>query len=167
MQKNNRKIFDTFISRTKIYLAIILILLVVVCVQNQKMIMPSILLYIFIVAYSVYTNNKKKNEISETLQDLTITVDTAAKTTLINSPFPLVILEADGNVMWKSAKFITEFANVDINSYVSDLNADIRNEIKNETKNNQDIIKQMKIGEKDYQVIGRYITLKKTSLITW
>lgn len=108
MQKSNRKIFDTLISRTKIYLAIIFILLVIICIENYKMIIPSVILYTAIVIYSYYTNTKKKNEISETLQDLTLTVDSAAKTTLINSPFPLIILEADGNVIWKSAKFTTE-----------------------------------------------------------
>mgnify|MGYP001026568519 CR=1 FL=1 len=166
MQKSNRKIFDTLISRTKIYLAIIFVLLVIVCIENQKMIIPSILLYLAIGTYSYYTNTKKKTEISETLQDLTLTVDSAAKTTLINSPFPLIILEADGNVIWKSAKFITEFANVDINTYVTDINTDIKNEIKNNTNNDnkqkdkKDIVKQVKIGNKDYQVVGRYIKLK-------
>lgn len=166
MQKSNRKIFDTLISRTKIYLAIIFILLVIICIENYKMIIPSVILYTAIVIYSYYTNTKKKNEISETLQDLTLTVDSAAKTTLINSPFPLIILEADGNVIWKSAKFTTEFANVDINTYVKDLNADIKSEIKNnEEKGNQqktrkDVVRQVKIGNKDYQVVGRYISLK-------
>lgn len=166
MQKSNRKIFDTLISRTKIYLAIIFILLVIICIENYKMIIPSVILYTAIVIYSYYTNTKKKNEISETLQDLTLTVDSAAKTTLINSPFPLIILEADGNVIWKSAKFTTEFANVDINTYVKDLNADIKSEIKNnEEKSNQqktrkDVVRQVKIGNKDYQVVGRYISLK-------
>ena len=161
MQKSNRKIFDTLISKTKIYLAIIFILLVIICIENYKMIMPSIILYFVIVTYSYYTNTKRKNEISETLQDLTLTVDSAAKTTLINSPFPLIILETDGNVIWKSSKFITEFANIDINSYVNDLNIDIRNEIKNKKIiEKQDIIKQIKIGNKDYQIVGRYINLK-------
>ena len=152
MQKSNRKIFDTLISRTKIYLVMIFILLVIICVENYKMILPSIILYIAILTYSYYTNTKRKNEISETLQDLTLTVDSAAKTTLINSPFPLIILETDGNVIWKSSKFITEFANVDINSYVNDLNMDITNEINNKkVAERQDIIRQIKIDNKDFE----------------
>lgn len=79
MQKSNRKIFDTLISRTKIYLVMIFILLVIICVENYKMILPSIILYIAILTYSYYTNTKRKNEISETLQDLTLTVDSADK----------------------------------------------------------------------------------------
>lgn len=59
-----------------------------------------------------FANNKRKSEISEQLQDLTLTVDSAAKSSLINAPFPLIIIETDGNVVWKSSKFITEFANI-------------------------------------------------------
>ena len=99
MQNNNRKVFETFISRTKIYLAIILVLLIIMCVENNKLIITSIIVYLAIVGYTYYANRKRKSEISETLQDLTLTVDSAAKTSLINSPFPLIIMETDGNII--------------------------------------------------------------------
>ena len=161
MQSNNRKVFETFISRTKIYLAIILVLLIVVCVENNKLIIPSIILYIIIMGYTYYANRKRKSEISETLQDLTLTVDSAAKTSLINSPFPLIIMETDGNIIWKSSKFNSEFIDVDINSYMEDLSIELKNEIEDrKDKNNKDIIRQMTIGSKIYKVIGRYVDFK-------
>ena len=92
MQTSNKKIFDNLVSRTKIYLVIILILLLGICWQNNKLIVPSIIVYILILAYTYFANNKRKSEISETLQDLTLTVDSAAKTSLINAPFPLIII---------------------------------------------------------------------------
>lgn len=116
MQKTNRKVLETLVSRTKIYLSIIFILLAYIAIKNTYMIIPSIVIFLLIVIYSYYTNNKRKSEISETLQDLTFKIDTVAKTSLINSPFPLVILETDGNIVWRSAKFVSEFANIDINS---------------------------------------------------
>ena len=121
MQNNSKKVLETLVSRTKIYLAIIFILLVIINTQNIKWMIPSILLYAIIIWYAYYTNQKRKSEISETLQDLTLTVDTAAKTSLINSPFPLIILETDGSIIWRSSKFISEFANIDINTYLNDL----------------------------------------------
>lgn len=165
MQNNNRKVFETLMSRTKIYLAIIFVLLVVISAQNTIMIIPSILLYAIVVGYTYYANRKRKSEISETLQDLTLTVDSAAKTSLINSPFPLIILETDGNVIWRSSKFISEFANIDINNYINDLSADIKIEIENRKKNekekgNRDIIRQMQIGNRNYKVMARYVNFK-------
>ena len=79
MQKTNRKVLETLVSRTKIYLGIIFILLTYIAIQNKYMILPSIVMFLLIVIYSYYTNNKRKSEISETLQDLSLKVDTAAK----------------------------------------------------------------------------------------
>ena len=161
MQNNNRKVFDTLVSRTKIYLVIIFILLIIVSVENTKMIIPSILIYGIVLGYSYYTNKKRKSEISETLQDLTLTVDSAAKTSLINSPFPLIILETDGNVIWRSSKFISEFANIDINTYINDISIEIKNEIENRKGNvNKDISKEIKIGNKIYKIVGRYVNFR-------
>ena len=160
MQNNNRKVFDSLVSRTKIYLAIILILLIIISIENINMIFPSILLYVIIVGYTYYANKKRKSEISETLQDLTLTVDTAAKTSLINSPFPLIILETDGNIIWRSTKFTTEFANIDINTYLNDLIVDIRDEISSGGTGNSDILTEMKIQNNMYKVMGRYVNFR-------
>ena len=161
MQNNNRKVFDTLMSRTKIYLGIILILFIIICIEKPIMIIPSILIYIGLIIYSYFANNKRRSEISETLQDLTLTVDTTAKTSLINSPFPLIILQTDGNVIWRSSKFNTEFANIDINSYIDDLCIDIKNEIeKKEDNANKDIERKIVIDKNTYLIKGRYVHIK-------
>ena len=154
MQNNNRKVFETLVSRTKIYLAIILILLLIISIEAPIMIIPSIILYCLVVGYTYYANKKRKSEISETLQDLTLSVDTAAKTSLINSPFPLVILETDGSIIWRSSKFVSEFANIDINTYIRDLSLDIKSDIRNnkETTGNRDILKEIKIQQKKFLI---------------
>ena len=160
--QNNRKVFDVLMSKTKIYLAIIFILLVIVSIENKAMIIPSIIIYAGIVIYSYYANNKRKSEISETLQDLTLTVDTSAKTSLISSQFPLIILQTDGNIIWRSSKFNSEFANIDINKYIDDLTIDIKSEIKNrQDTSNKDILRKIEIGNKTYQIKGRYVDTKR------
>ena len=126
---NNRKLFDNLVSRTKIYLVIIFLLLVILSYLKTSLIIPSIIIYVLVLGYTYFANNKRKSEISEQLQDLTLTVDSAAKSSLINAPFPLIIIETDGNIVWKSSKFITEFANIDINNYINDLTMDIKDEI--------------------------------------
>ena len=153
MQNNNRKLFENLVSRTKIYIVIIFALLIVICFEKIELLIPAIILFAIVVGYTYYTNKKRKSEISETLQDLTLTVDSAAKTSLINSPFPLIILETDGNVIWRSSKFISEFANVDINTYVNDLVIDIKDEIKKKKdvkeKDNKDISRTIVIDNKE------------------
>ena len=164
MQTSNKKIFDNLVSRTKIYLVIIFILLVAMCLQNTKFIIPSIILYILIVAYTYFADNKRKSEISETLQDLTLTVDSAAKTSLINSPFPLIILETDGNVVWKSSKFASEFEDIDINTFVNDIIFDLKEEIQNKKdKNDKSILKNIHVNKRQYRLVGKFVNSKRYS----
>jgi len=165
MQNNNRKMLENLVSRTKIYLAIILILLIILSIQNIKYIIPSIIVYTAIVGYTYYANRKRKSEISETLQDLTLTVDSAAKTSLINSPFPLIIFETDGNVIWRSSRYISEFADIDMNSYINELSSEIKKEIKtrkkeDNIKNSKDINREITIENKNYKIFGRYVHVK-------
>lgn len=164
MQKSNKNIFDNLVSRTKIYLIIILLLLVLICAQNIRLIVPSIIIFFLVVAYTYFANNKRKSEISETLQDLTLTVDSAAKTSLINSPFPLIILETDGNVVWKSSKFVSEFVNVDIDmdNFINDLIFDLKEEVKNKKDTKDTMIsKQIKVNKKTYNMVGKYVNSRK------
>ena len=162
-EKNNRKLFDNLVSRTKIYLVIIFILLVVLSYLKTSLIIPSIIIYLIILGYTYLANNKRRSEISEQLQDLTLSVDSAAKSSLINAPFPLLILETDGNIVWRSSKFITEFANIDINNYISDLIIDIKSEIeKNKEQKRKSIIKNIEIGKKQYRVQAEFAKTKKS-----
>ena len=155
MSGNNRKLFDNLVSRTKIYLIIIFILLILVSILKPNLIMPSLIMFILILGYTYFANNKRKSEISEQLQDLTLTVDSAAKSSLINSPFPLIIIETDGNVVWKSLNFVTEFSNIDINTYINDLIIEIKSELdkdKNREQRRKSITKNIEIGKKKYRV---------------
>ncbi len=165
MSGSNRKIFDNLVSRTKIYLVIIFLLLVIVSYLKTNLIIPSIIIYILVLGYTYFANNKRKSEISEQLQDLTLTVDSAAKSSLINSPFPLIIIETDGNVVWRSSKFITEFANIDINNYLSDLIVDVKNKIEENQKKDQkikSIVKNIEIGKKKYKVQCQFAKTKRS-----
>ena len=166
MPKNNSiKVFDKLVSKTKIYLGIIAILLAIICCYEVRFIVPAILIFVLIVMYAYWTNNKRRNEISEHIRDLTLTVDNAAKSTLINSPFPLVVIETDGNIIWKSSKFIKEFANVDINTSLNEIVKELKLEIENSSEENKKelkelIKKQVVIGNKTYNILGEYVKSK-------
>ncbi len=165
MQNKNKRILERISSRNKIYIALIFVLLIILSVQNTFFIVPSIVFFILLLSYTYYANGKKRIEISETLQDLTLSVDTAAKTTLVNSPFPLIIVENDGNVIWKSKSFSQEFANIDIISHVTELITEIETDLQI-TENNidnlskKDITKGLDIFDKKYKVISRVVNYK-------
>ena len=65
----NKKILDKITSKTKIYLAIILILLILLCIYEVNFIIPSIILYILLISYTFWTNGRKKNEFFKHIQE--------------------------------------------------------------------------------------------------
>ena len=164
---NSKKIFEGLISRTKIYLVLIAILLAVICILDLRYFTPSVVLYILILAYTYWSNQKRRIELSDHLQDLTFNIDKLAKNTMVNSPFPLVIAETNGNMIWKSNKFTQEFANIDINNILGDLLKQIKLEIENnEESTEQSIHKELEIGNKIYEVLGRYTKSKEEYICT-
>ncbi len=169
MQNSNKRTFEIINSKTKIYLIIIAILLTVICFYEISFIMPAVILFGLICFYAIWTNNKRKAEISEHIQELTINVDRTAKQTLINSPFPLIIMETDGNIIWKSSKFVSEFENTDIdnnlNELMQEIKIDIEDKINDTDKNrikDRSIQKEQIIDNKNYKIIGEYVKTKKT-----
>ena len=159
MSSNNNKIFENIELKTKIYLLVIAIILILLCINAPTYIIPSIILYVGIVVYTIWVYNKRKGEVSNYINELTISMDSAAKNTLINSPFPLIILETDGNVIWRSSKFNKEFANVGINKYIDDITKEIKTDIDN--NNVPTVNKEVNIDEKTYHIIGDYVKIKQ------
>lgn len=159
MQKNNMKMFENIDIKTKVYLATIAISLILLCINVTIYIIPSIVIYFAIILYTVFVYNKRKSEISSYINELTISMDSAAKNTLINSPFPLIILETDGNVIWRSSKFNKEFANIGINNYIEEITKEIKMDIDN--NNTPTVDKEIDIDEKTYHIIGDYVKIKQ------
>ena len=131
-------------------------------INKPVFIVPGIILFILIIVYSYWTNSKRNAELSRQIQNLTMTMDGTAKKSLINSPFPLIIIETTGNIIWKSSKFVYEFANIDINNYLIDILEEIKQDIEAEQdKKQKTITKKVQIGNKIYSVLGEYIRSKQ------
>ena len=160
MSNNNIKIINKLASRVKIYLFIIALLLGMICFYETKFIIPSIIVFILLTIYSLWANGKKKNEIVNHIEELTTDVNFAAKNTLINSPIPLILIETDGNIIWRSKKFVNEFADIDISTYLDSIVKEIKIEIEN-SEEKKEINKQFNIDSKVYKIKGDYAKSKK------
>lgn len=164
MPNGNNVNSEKFASRTKAYLIIIALLLVVISVLNFRLIPINIIVYLLLIAYTHWTNKRRKAELSEQLKDLTLNVNTTAKTTLINSPFPLVIIETNGNMVWKSERFINEFENEDLDTFFNDVLKQIKIYIENSDKKEKgNINTEFTLNNKIYKILGSYVESKKNS----
>ena len=163
MSNNNNNFFDKLVSKTKVYLVIIAILLIILCIIKPILIAPAAIIYMLIIMYTYWTNQKRMAEVSEHIKDLTLNVDKVSKRTLINSPFPLIIVETDGSIIWKSTKFVSEFRDVEINPILDDVIKELKLEIENNTKlRNNQITQNVEIGNKHYKIVGEYVKSKQT-----
>ena len=162
MPNGNNLSIDRFISRTKIYLILIGILLVILCILNISLIPFAVVLYCIILFYNTWSNRRRKMELSEQLKDLTLNVNTAAKTTLINSPFPLVMIETDGNIIWRSEKFTYEFKEDEVDDVINGVIKKIKENVDNlENKEKGKISTDFEFNNKHYQIMGSYVKSHK------
>lgn len=162
---HSKKVLQKIISKTKIYLAIIAVLLVIICIYNPIFILPGIIIYVVLLIYAYWTNNKRQEELTEHIKNLTFSLDKVAKVALVNSPFPLIIAETNGNLIFRNTKFNQEFANVDINNYLTKILQDVKAEIKNNDKKEK-IFDEIKIDKKTYRLYGDYMPLRDEYIIT-
>lgn len=159
---NDKKTIENILIKNRIYIAIIAIILIILCIQNIYFIIPSIIVFTLIIIYTYWTDNKKTTQITQHIEELTFSIDSTAKNTLINSPFPLAIIETDGNIVWKSISFVNEFGNVDIKNILDNLAKEIKTEVENNDSKSIDM--QIKIEKKDYKIIGECLKKKQKGI---
>lgn len=156
MPKNKLK---KLIENSRIYLIIIFILLAILCYSNPQFIAPSIIIFVLLVIYSEWATDKSKLEVVKHIQEMTFDVNSTVKNTLVNSPFPLVIVGEDGNIIWKGSRFTQEFANIDIKTYLNEILKDISKDLDIEDK--KDISTEIEINNKTYKVLGQKVKSKQ------
>ncbi|MCL2384123.1 MAG: DHH family phosphoesterase [Oscillospiraceae bacterium] len=160
MRSNNQlKIREKIEDKARVYLVIIAVIMIALCINNRVFIIPSLILYILIIFYTIWSSNRRRGELSTYIEELTIRVDSAAKNTLINSPFPIIVLETDGNVIWRSSNFNKEFANIGINTYIDEIAKVIKVELGEDADSKFD--RKMEIGDKTYRLIGNGVKIRQ------
>ena len=160
MPNSNGKILDRLTTKNVIYVILIGLLCLALCGYDLRWIIPSIAIFSLTVVYTVWMNSKKKSEIANHIKDVTSDVSTASRGNLINTPIPLVLIETDGNIVWRSKRFVEEFQNVDIATYLTPIIKEIKMDIE---KNNEaiEICKQFNIDKKSYKVRGAIVKTKR------
>lgn len=160
MPNSNGKILNKLTTKNAIYVILIGLLCLALCSYDLRWIIPSIAIFSLTVVYTVWMSSKKKSEIENHIKDVTSDVSTASRGNLINTPIPLVLIETDGNIVWRSKKFVDEFQNVDIATYLTPIIKEIKMDIE---KNNEtiEICKQFNIDKKSYKVRGSIVKTKR------
>lgn len=160
MSEKNGNILDKLTVKGWLYLGVIAVLMVLLCAYDLRWIVPCIALYFALIFYSIISQSKKKNEIVNHIESITSDVNSVSKSNLINSPIPLVLIETDGHIIWRSRTFTEEFQNIDMNNYLTPIVKEIKIDIEKDDKI-KEVTKQITIGNKIYKLRGGVSKSKK------
>lgn len=160
MPNSNGKILDKLTIKGWLYLAVIAVLMIVLCAYDLRWVVPSIALYFALIFYSIISQSRKKNEIVNHIESITSDVNSVSKSNLINSPIPLVLIETDGHIIWRSRTFTEEFQNIDMNNYLTPIVKEIKLDIEKDDKI-KEVTKQITIANKIYKLRGGVSKSKK------
>lgn len=159
MPKKSQEILDKINLKFNIYLLVIVLLCILLCIYDKRFIVPSIILCVFLLAYAIWSNDKRKLEIVNHIQEVTTDMNVANRNNLINSPIPLLLIETDGNIIWKSKSFIHIFKDVDVATSLNPILKEIKLNIEKEYEQtgqefdrNNYLTKQFNIEDKFYKI---------------
>ena len=153
MSSNNEKFFNKFIFKNLLYVVLIVFFCIVIVAYDSRWLVPSILISIILTIYTIWDNIKNKDELLDRIEQATLDVNSGAKFNLINSPIPLVLIETDGRIKWKSRTFVEEFQNADMSTYLTSIVKEIKLDLDKDSSKNT-IVKQFNINKKIYKING-------------
>ena len=114
----NKKTIEKITSRVKIYLVIIALLFILICTYDVRWIVPSIILYTLLISYTIWVNSKKKTELETHIEEVAWGVNSTVRNNLHKSPIPILVVETDGDIIFKTPKFNKEFKEIDVTKYI-------------------------------------------------
>lgn len=99
----------------KFYLVFLSVLIIVFFVLDHYIIgFISILFFTILLIYNVNKYKNQKNEFVKFIDEFSSKMDIATKNTLVNMPFPLIICNYDGNILWYNGMFTNKIESKEI-----------------------------------------------------
>ena len=81
--------------------------------------------------HNLVKQQKKKTEIETHIEEVAWGLNSTVRNTVNKSSIPILVVETDGDILYKSPKFNKEFKDIDIITYVESLIKEIKLEIEN------------------------------------
>ena len=157
MKKNS--FLDKFQSKDTVYIAIIILLILIIVWINPRALLIGACFLVFTIIYSYLVRKIKRNEVEKYIANLTFDIDSVTKDTLLNFQMPLVIVQTDGEILWKNSNFKQLFPEENVSKELLDIIKEFK-EIKNNT-NEKTLYTQTKINERIYDIYANIVRLDK------
>ena len=77
MPKKSQEILDKINLKFNVYLLVIILLCILICMYDKRFIVPSIILCALLLGYAIWSNDKRKLEIVNHIQEVTTDMNVA------------------------------------------------------------------------------------------
>ena len=104
---SNKKLSRLLEPNLKFYFAVMLLFAVAAIPVNWQLALAEGTLTVLLYFYSRQSNQKRRQGVLQYIDSVTGSVDTASKSTLINSPLPTLVFRPDtGEIIWSNESFL-------------------------------------------------------------
>ncbi len=158
---NPRKILKSTLINKFFYLWVIFLFSVATFLFDTKLALTEMAIFSILLVIYIISGLWRRNQILDYFEELTLTMDTASKESLMNFPLPVVVLKKEGNISWYNELFLRLISDSDnhydigfempVTDFIPDI--DIKSIISN-TKNNVPVSEKVKHKDVIYNVFG-------------
>jgi len=158
---NNLSFSRLFLPKVTLYLTLIFMLTVIVCILKPALIIPGIIIFVAVFAYSISENKIRKMEILNYIQTLNIDIDSVTRDTLLSFPIPFLVAETTGEIIWYNSLFSKIIEDNKGSELIKQALISIFE--KNDLDKNRNIYVNVAIGERYYLVFGNNVNVQTDS----
>lgn len=149
--------YNYFTPNNKVYMIVIAIFISILFYYKHNMIaFLALILYGILVAYNINTSKVRKNEWKKFIENFSSKLDVATSNTLLNLPFPLIIVGEKGNILWYNQNLAAILEGEELlGTNVKDINKEIN--IKQITDKKKNVFNNVKIKNNFYDVYSNIV----------
>jgi c-di-AMP phosphodiesterase-like protein len=151
--------YDYFVVNNVLYMLIIALLIFIMFLYKLFFIAAIFLiLYMFLILYNIKNIKLRKHQWKKFIEDFSLTLDSANKNTIIHLPFPLVIIDTKGKILWYNKNFSSIIKEEDVlNTNISKLLKGIN--VRHILDKNKTTFRYSKLKERYYDIYSDVINV--------
>jgi len=159
MEKGKNNLTKILVPKDYMYLAILFLMICIFGLDNIKVAVPGIILWIAMLFVLVYMNKSATEKIEKHIENINFNAKALNNSSLSNFPLPMVTVELNGMIIWYNAIFEKMF---DKEMLLERRIFEFIEELKPNDliKDNEFVPIGVSVGEKHYQVLGNVIKLE-------
>lgn len=152
----NSKLSNPFKEPLNFYLIVIGLFVAIIAYYNKFLGVIGIVVLLGLLFYNWYSDKAKSKKWRKYIENLSSSIDSAARYAVFNLPVPLVVIDLEGKINWYNSKFTDMIAEKSVIGKSIDK---LINTLAFEQIKNGEMIEDIKVGDRFYNVFANMVAL--------